>query len=251
MTTRRVNACIHSSQRVRQHTNRSFFSSRRSCARSPRRTNVVICMAVTRVMISGAPASGKGTQCEMLSEKLGLTHISAGDLLRAEVANGTENGKTAKEYMDAGKLVPNDIIITMIKDRLAQPDAQAGWLLDGYPRSKDQADALEEADIRPEVFLLLEVPEDILVERVVGRRLDPETGKIYHLKYNKPENAEIEARLTQRSDDTEEKVVPRLATHNSNVAAILDSYENVLVRINGDQHKDQVYADIDKALSAV
>ena len=86
-------------------------------------------------------------------------------------------------------------------------------MLDGYPRSKDQADALEEADIRPEVFLLLEVPEDILVERVVGRRLDPETGKIYHLKYNKPENAEIEARLTQRSDDTEEKV--REKAHHS------------------------------------
>merc|ERR1711937_775804 len=88
---------------------------------------------------------------------------------------------------DAGKLVPNEIVVTMVKDRLSQSDAQAGWLLDGYPRSKDQADALEEAEIRPEVFLLLEVPEDILVERVVGRRLDPETGKIYHLKYNKPE----------------------------------------------------------------
>ena len=118
----------------------------------------------------------------MLSENFNLTHISAGDLLRAEVGSGTANGLKAKEFMDAGKLVPNEIVVTMVKDRLGQPDAQAGWLLDGYPRSKDQADALEEANIRPQVFLLLEVPESILVERVVGRRLDPETGKIYHLK---------------------------------------------------------------------
>ena len=165
----------------------------------------------------GAPASGKGTQCELLSENFGLTHISAGDLLRAEVASGTANGKKAKEFMDAGKLVPNEIVVTMVKDRLSQSDAQAGWLLDGYPRSKDQADALEEADIRPEVFLLLEVPEELLVERVVGRRLDPETGKIYHLKYAPPESDEIAARLIQRSDDTEEKV--KLAAYYSAVSS--------------------------------
>jgi len=222
-------------------------SSRKRHARS----RVVTCAAVSRVMISGAPASGKGTQCELLSEAFSLTHISAGDLLRAEVSTGTANGLKAKEFMDAGKLVPNDIVVTMVKDRLKQPDAVAGWLLDGYPRSKDQADALEEADIRPEVFLLLEVPESILVERVVGRRLDPETGKIYHMKYAPPENDEIAARLIQRSDDTEEKVVPRLETHNSNVAAILDSYSDVLVRINGDQDKNQVYADIEKALKSL
>jgi len=200
---------------------------------------------------AGAPASGKGTQCEMLSVNYDLTHISAGDLLRAEVSTGSANGLKAKEFMDAGKLVPNEIVVTMIKDRLAQPDAAAGWLLDGYPRSKDQADALEEANIRPEVFLLLEVPESILVERVVGRRLDPETGKIYHLKYAPPESEEVEARLIQRSDDTEEKVVPRLETHNKNVAAILDSYSDILVRIDGDQHKDKVYQDIQKALESL
>lgn len=250
------------------------------------RGRVVTCLAVTRVMISGAPASGKGTQCEILSEEYKLTHISAGDLLRAEVGSGTANGLKAKEFMDAGKLVPNEIVVTMVKDRLNQPDAQAGWLLDGYPRSKDQADALDEANIRPEVFLLLEVPEEILVERVVGRRLDPETGKIYHLKvsgarpslspppplpfgsllrlslsplasasmfaqYAQPESEEVEKRLIQRSDDTEEKVVPRLETHNANVAAILDSYQDVLVRINGNQDKNKVYADIQEALKSL
>lgn len=186
----------------------------------------------------------------MITESFGLTHISAGDLLRAEVASGTESGKKAQSFMDAGKLVPNDIVVTMVKDRLAKPDAAAGWLLDGYPRSKDQADALDEVNIRPEIFLLLEVPEELLIERVVGRRLDPETGRIYHLKYNVPESDEVMARLIQRSDDTEEKAVTRLETHNSNVAAILDSYADVLVRVNGNQPKEAVYADIQKLLKA-
>jgi len=203
------------------------------------------------VMISGAPASGKGTQCELIRDAYGLTHVSAGDLLRAEVASGTANGSRAQDYMDRGQLVPNEIVVTMVKERLGKRDARDGWLLDGYPRSKDQADALDDAGIRPEVFLLLEVPEEILVERVVGRRMDPDTGKIYHLKYNRPESDEVLAKLIQRSDDTEEKAVMRLETHRKNVADILDSYEDVLVRINGNQSKEIVYAEIEKALNAL
>ncbi|KAH0658911.1 hypothetical protein KY285_027458 [Solanum tuberosum] len=157
-----------------------------------------------RVMISGAPASGKGTQCELITKKYDLVHIAAGDLLRAEIAAGTENGRRAKEYMDKGQLVPNEIVVTMVKERLMRPDSQEkGWLLDGYPRSSSQAVALKE--FQPDLFILLEVPEEILVERVVGRRLDPVTGRIYHLKYSPPETDEIAARLTQRFDDTEEK----------------------------------------------
>ncbi|KAF3774705.1 Adenylate kinase 2 [Nymphaea thermarum] len=160
-----------------------------------------------KVMISGAPASGKGTQCELIVKKYGLVHIAAGDLLRAEVAADTEKGKEAKQYMEKGQLVPNDIVVMMVKDRLLQRDAlENGWLLDGYPRSISQATALEDLKIRPDLFLLLDVPEEILVERVVGRRLDPVTGKIYHLKYSPPETQEIAERLTQRFDDTEEKV---------------------------------------------
>ncbi|VAI76472.1 unnamed protein product [Triticum turgidum subsp. durum] len=157
-------------------------------------------------MIAGAPASGKGTQCELIKAKYGLVHISAGDLLRAEIATGTDNGKQAKEFMEKGQLVPDEIVVNMVKGRLLQPDAQEkGWLLDGYPRSYSQAMALETLGIRPDIFILLDVPDELLVERVVGRRLDPETGKIYHLKYSPPENEEIASRLTQRFDDTEEK----------------------------------------------
>ncbi|XP_052190184.1 adenylate kinase, chloroplastic isoform X2 [Diospyros lotus] len=174
-----------------------------------------------KVMISGAPASGKGTQCELISKKYGLVHIAAGDLLRAEVSAGSENGKQAKEFMEKGQLVPDEIVVMMVKDRLSQSDSQEnGWLLDGYPRSLSQATALKGFGFQPDIFILLEVSEDNLVERVVGRRLDPVTGRIYHLKYSPPETEEIAARLTQRFDDTEEKV-------------------------NGNASKDDVFAQID------
>ncbi|KAG6495201.1 hypothetical protein ZIOFF_042993 [Zingiber officinale] len=182
----------------------------------------------------------------------GLVHIAAGDLLREEIAAGTEKGKRAKEYMEKGLLVPSEIVVMMVKDRLLQPDAQEkGWLLDGYPRSLEQAKALEELGIRPDIFILLDVSEENLVERVVGRRLDPETGKIYHLKYSPPENEEIAARLTQRFDDTEEKVKLRLQTHHQNVEDVLSTYEDVIVRIKGDAAKENVFAEIDKVLSSV
>ncbi|GAB2217517.1 hypothetical protein Drorol1_Dr00000713 [Drosera rotundifolia] len=203
-----------------------------------------------RVMIAGAPASGKGTQCELITGKYGLVHISAGDLLRAEIACGSENGRLAKEHMEKGQLVPDEIVVRMVKERLLKPDSlEKGWLLDGYPRSLSQAMALQEYGIRPDVFILLDVPEDILVDRVVGRRLDPVTGRIYHLKYSPPENEEIAARLTQRFDDTEEKVKLRLQTHNKNVDAVLSVYENIIVKIDGSASKDEVFSQIDSVLS--
>ncbi|CAN1147772.1 Adenylate kinase 2, chloroplastic [Linum perenne] len=184
-----------------------------------------------RIMISGAPASGKGTQCELITKKYNLVHIAAGDLLRAEIASGSENGKQAKEYMEKGQLVPDEIVVMMVKDRLMQPDSlENGWLLDGYPRSSSQATALKGLGFEPDIFIVLEVPEEILVERVAGRRLDPVTGKIYHMTYSPPETDEIAARLTQRFDDTEEKVKLRLKTHNQNVEAVLSMYEDITLK---------------------
>ncbi|OAY58689.1 adenylate kinase, chloroplastic isoform X2 [Manihot esculenta] len=203
-----------------------------------------------KIMISGAPASGKGTQCELITKKYGLVHVAAGDLLRAEIASGSENGKRAKEYMEKGQLVPNEIVVMMVKERLLQPDAQEnGWLLDGYPRSLSQATALMEFDFWPDLFILLEVPEELLVERVVGRRLDPVTGKIYHLKYSPPESEEIAARLTQRFDDTEEKVKLRLHTHHQNVEAVLSLYKDVILKVDGSVSKEDVFAQIHRALT--
>ncbi|KAL9345125.1 hypothetical protein Peur_062800 [Populus x canadensis] len=237
-----------------------------------------------KIMISGAPASGKGTQCELITKKYGLVHIAAGNLLRAEIASGSENGKRAKEYMEKGQLVPNEIVVMMVKERLLLPDSQEnGWLLDGYPRSLLQATALKEFGFQPDLFILLEVRilvaagmlyylvashylvrkrrmrtcmliffpvnEEILVERVVGRRLDPVTGKIYHLKYSPPETEEIAARLTQRFDDTEEKVKLRLQTHHQNVEAVLLMYEDITLKVNGNVPKEDVFAQIDGALT--
>ncbi|KAG0593949.1 hypothetical protein M758_UG034400 [Ceratodon purpureus] len=198
--------------------------------------------APLRVMISGAPASGKGTQCEMIVEQYNLAHIATGDLLRAEVAAGTDAGKLAQDYMQKGQLVPNDIVVTMVKKKLSE--APNGWLLDGYPRSLTQAEALEALNIHPQIFILLEVPDEILVQRVVGRRLDPVTGKIYHLMYSPPETPEIAARLTQREDDTEEKVKLRLKTHSANVQSVIDIYKPVMKVVDGNRPKDQVFADI-------
>ncbi|KAF7096313.1 hypothetical protein CFC21_098278 [Triticum aestivum] len=203
------------------------------------------------VMIAGAPASGKGTQCELIKAKYGLVHISAGDLLRAEIATGTDNGKQAKEFMEKGQLVPDEIVVNMVKGRLLQPDAQEkGWLLDGYPRSYSQAMALETLGIRPDIFILLDVPDELLVERVVGRRLDPETGKIYHLKYSPPENEEIASRLTQRFDDTEEKVKLRLQTHYQNIESLVSIYEDVIVKVNGNTTVEDVFGEIEKLLTS-
>eukprot|EP00249_Psilotum_nudum_P019838 c27442_g1_i1 orf=92-1018(+) len=203
-----------------------------------------------KVMISGAPASGKGTQCELILQKHGLIHISAGDLLRAEIAAGTQNGKMAEEYMSNGQLVPPEIVVTLVKDRLAQLDVQEkGWLLDGYPRSLSQAVALETAGIRPDIFIFLDVPDEIIVERVVGRRLDPVTGKIYHLKFSPPENEDIAARLSQRFDDTEAKVKLRLQTDSRNVEGVLATYSNVLKKVDGGRPKEVVFHDIENLLS--
>lgn len=204
-----------------------------------------------RVMIMGAPAAGKGTQCEKIVQKHNLVHISVGDLLRAEVAASTPAGKQAREYMESGRLVPNEVVVDMVKNRLAQPDAvESGWLLDGYPRSAEQAEAIEQASIRPDLFLLINVPDELLVERIVGRRSDPETGAIYHLTFRPPPE-DVLHRLVQRSDDTEEMAVNRLQTYHNNVNSVLDFYRDILVEVDGTRDMDSVFVDIEAALDSI
>merc|ERR1712151_389349 len=151
--------------------------------------------------------------------------------------------------MNAGKLVPDEVIIGIVKDRLEQNDCQTqGWLLDGFPRTKAQADALALTGVSADCFVFLNVPDEILVERVVGRRTDPETGKIYHMTFSPPDDEEILSRLEQRSDDTEEKVKVRLEQFHANVAAVKGSYEDISIDIDGTQKPDTVAESIRVAL---
>ncbi|MCD7458562.1 hypothetical protein HAX54_038575 [Datura stramonium] len=203
-----------------------------------------------KVMISGAPASGKGTQCELIVQKFGLVHISTGDLLRAELSAGTDIGNKAKEYMNSGRLVPDEIVTAMVTARLSREDAkEKGWLLDGYPRTLAQAESLERLNIRPDIYIVLDVPDEILIDRCVGRRLDPLTGRIYHVTNFPPETKDIKARLITRPDDTEEKVKSRLKIYKQNAEAILPVYSNIMKKVDGNRGKDAVFEEIDSLLS--
>jgi adenylate kinase len=197
--------------------------------------------AAPKIIIAGAPAAGKGTQCEIIKSNFGVIHLSTGDILRAAVKEGTELGKKAKAFMDAGQLVPDELIIGVICDRLKQQDClQQGWLLDGFPRTRAQAEALASAGLVPDSFILLDVPEEVLVERVTGRRTDPVTGRIYHLKFSPPESDEIAKRLVQRSDDTAEKIVVRYREFQSHIDAIKSFYESKTIRVDGSMNREEV-----------
>ncbi|KAJ1617582.1 adenylate kinase-domain-containing protein [Pavlovales sp. CCMP2436] len=201
-----------------------------------------------KVIIAGAPASGKGTQCELIKQQLGLVHLSTGDMLRAAVKAGTPVGLAAKAFMDSGKLVPDEVIINLVRERLDEPDCQAsGWLLDGFPRTAVQAQALRAAQIEPDLVLYLNVPDSMLIERVVGRRLDMDTGRIYHLKFDPPP-ADIADRLTHRSDDTAEKATVRLQQFHEHLGAILDAYKSVTVEVDGTRPKGEVFETISSIL---
>ena len=199
-----------------------------------------------KIVISGPPAGGKGSQTEFIVAKFGVVHISTGDLLRAEVKAQTENGMKADEYMKNGQLVPDELIIEMVSKRLDQPDVrERGWLLDGFPRTAFQAVALNKAGIVPNAFILLDVPDQVVSDRISGRRNDPVTGKVYHLTFNPPPNDdEVLNRLEQRKDDTKEAIVSRLATYHKNLDDILDLYSSVLCRVDGNRDMNVVGQDV-------
>ena len=191
-----------------------------------------------RLILVGPPGAGKGTQAVGLVQRLKIPHLSTGDMLRAAVEQGTELGKQADQHMRSGGLVPDDLVIPIVVERIREPDCQNGFILDGFPRTRPQAEALDHAlnaaGVQLDAVLLIEVPDDLIVERITGRRMDPETGTIYHLKFNPPP-AEIAPRLQHRKDDTEEACRARLAKYHSETAPIIPYYEQkgLLRRING------------------
>tara|TARA_E500000081_G_scaffold29131_1_gene32803 strand:- start:167 stop:790 length:624 start_codon:yes stop_codon:yes gene_type:complete len=177
------------------------------------------------IVLFGPPGAGKGTQAEIIVEMTGKPQISTGDMLRSAVSQGTELGLEAREYMEAGKLVPDQVIIGLIEDRLSEPDASNGVLFDGFPRTIPQAEALSEIT-EVSAVISIEVPDEDIVNRIVGRRMDPETGEIYHVSF-KPPPPELSNRLVQRKDDNEETVRMRLAAYHDQTKPLGDWYGNM------------------------
>lgn len=183
-----------------------------------------------RLILLGAPGAGKGTQANFIKEKYNIPQISTGDMLRAAIKAGTEMGLAAKKVMDAGGLVSDDIIIGLVKDRLKESDCANGYLFDGFPRTIAQADAMKEAGVAVDYVLEIDVPDDMIVERMSGRRSHPGSGRVYHVKFNPPK---VEGKddvtgedLVQRDDDKVETVQKRLDVYHNQTEVLLAYYNN-------------------------
>jgi adenylate kinase len=202
-----------------------------------------------RWIFVGPPGAGKGTQAMRVVEHLQVPHISTGDMFRAAVKNKTPLGVEAKRFMDSGMLVPDEVTIGLVRERISQADAAKGFLLDGFPRTVPQADALQNAlkedNVTLNGVLLLEVNDDKIVDRITGRRTDPVTGEIYHMTF-RPPPAGIADRVVQRKDDTEEACRTRLAAYHAQTAPLIPFYESrgLLKRVNGEGTPNDVTKDV-------
>ncbi len=181
-----------------------------------------------RLILLGAPGAGKGTQATFLCQKYGIPQISTGDMLRAAVKAGTDMGLAAKKVMDAGGLVGDDIIIGLVKERIAQPDCAKGFLFDGFPRTIPQADAMKAAAVNLDIVLEIDVPDSSIIDRMSGRRVHPASGRTYHVQFNPPKVAGKDDAtgedLIQRDDDKEETVRKRLEVYHQQTRPLVDYY---------------------------
>jgi adenylate kinase len=183
-----------------------------------------------RLILLGAPGAGKGTQATFICQKYGIPQISTGDMLRAAVKAGTPLGIEAKKIMDAGALVSDDLIINLVKERIAQPDCAQGFLFDGFPRTIPQADAMKSAGVKLDYVLEIDVPFEAIIERMSGRRSHPASGRTYHVKFNPPKvdgKDDVTGEpLIQREDDKEETVRKRLEVYSAQTRPLVDYYSN-------------------------
>ena len=183
-----------------------------------------------RLILLGAPGAGKGTQATFICQKYNIPQISTGDMLRAAVKAGSPLGVELKKVMDSGALVSDELIINLVKERIAQPDCAQGFLFDGFPRTIPQADAMKAAGVKLDYVLEIDVPFDAIVERMSGRRSHPASGRTYHVKFNPPKVANIDdvtgEPLIQREDDKEETVKNRLAVYSAQTRPLVDYYAN-------------------------
>ncbi|MEV8032755.1 adenylate kinase [Streptomyces sp. NPDC002742] len=213
-----------------------------------------------RIVLVGPPGAGKGTQAAFLAKNLGIPHISTGDLFRANISRQTELGKLAKSYMDKGELVPDEVTIAMAKDRMEQPDAEHGFLLDGFPRNVSQAEALDEMlsteGMKLDAVLDLEVPEDEVVRRIAGRRIcRNDSSHVFHVSYKTPKREGVcdvcGGELYQRDDDSEDTVRTRLEVYHTQTEPIIDYYkaQGLVVTIPALGKVEEVTARAMEALS--
>ena len=214
-----------------------------------------------KIILLGAPGAGKGTQAQFLTKKFNIPQISTGDMLRAAIKAGTEMGKMAKEAMDSGKLVTDEIIIGLVKDRIVEDDCKNGFLLDGFPRTVPQADAIKEAGIAIDAVIEIDVPDEEIVKRMSGRRVHQNSGRTYHLVYNPPK---VEGKddvtgeeLTQRADDKEDIVLDRLNVYHDQTKPLINFYTKEAaanssikyIRVDGTQKIDVVEKEVVSQLS--
>jgi adenylate kinase len=212
----------------------------------------------TYIVLLGPPGAGKGTQAQVISHEMNLAHISSGDLFRENLKNQTELGKLAQGYMNRGELVPDDVTIAMVRDRISRPDCQDGALLDGFPRTPAQADALAEMlgtmSQKVDSVPYISVPAEELIERLGGRWTCPTCGRVYHEKYNPPQNPGVcdvdGVKLIQRDDDKAETVERRIHVYMDQTSPLIEYYrqKGLLVEVDGTQSIDDVSKDILKAI---
>ena len=213
-----------------------------------------------KIIMLGAPGAGKGTQAKMIAEKFEIPHISTGDIFRANIKNGTELGMEAKKYMDQGLLVPDELTVGLVTDRITQDDCKNGFMLDGFPRNVAQAQQLGQylnsVDLALDRVINIEVDKDILVGRAVGRRICKSCGATYHVEFNPPKESGIcdvcQGELYQRADDNEETVSKRIQVYLDETKPLVDYYssQGIIANINGQQSIDKVFEDIVAALGS-
>ncbi|WP_373897467.1 adenylate kinase [Haloimpatiens sp. FM7315] len=211
-----------------------------------------------KIILLGPPGAGKGTQAKSISEKYCIPHISTGDIFRKNISEKTSLGVKAKEYMDKGLLVPDELTIDLVKDRLSKEDCKNGFLLDGFPRTVKQAEALDlflkSNDEVIDTALLIEVPRELILERMTGRRVCQLCGASYHVKFNPPKNEGIcdkcQSNLVQRKDDNEKTVKDRLDVYDNQTQPLIEYYKsrNVLSTVDGTLAIDKVFEDISSIL---
>lgn len=206
-----------------------------------------------KIILLGPPGAGKGTQAKSISNRYSIPHISTGDIFRKNISENTPLGIEAKRYMDNGQLVPDEVTINMVKDRLQDDDCANGYLLDGFPRTVSQAEALQEfleaRNEKLDTALLISVPRDFILERMTGRRVCPACGASYHVKFNPPKDGKCElcgSEVVQRKDDTEETVMERLDVYENQTQPLIDFYKNLdlLSEVDGTKAINEVFQSI-------